>query len=337
MSLVQGRLDTSAEPAVGRQIESYLGTVLDGLAERVEFDASTVDSDSTQSIFDLLTNRRYGHLGRTKSERYREDVTGKLLPYVSRNEPVHFYYDLGPGYHASLMPGKSDLSFDVGLGELLALHNVVSFCNDVEKLYEPGARFHLVIDNLCGWATNDIPLNRLEAFVERLRQLIRSVGAEDLVSVLVESENGDQGEYLDRLACVAEAIPDAPPTRDEIENVARFLGRACGSREASLRIERYERTTIVTEAMLADAIRGVRLTQRAGSSTLGFRSFPGGDQRIQVGQVAFSDRRNGGVRPFLLSSRNVDQFHVVELDLATILPHPITRVIWAKRRIAGPS
>lgn len=327
--LVRGLLGSGEESAVQGQIEDHLDTVLGELHERAVLDPSTTKSEAIRSIFDLLASRRYGHLGRTRSEGYREVVSCRLQQDVSRNEPVQFFYDIGPGYHASLRPGEDGLSFDIGLGELLALHNVVSFCNDVQRLYEPGARFHLVIDNLCGWATNDIPLNRLEAYVERLRQLIQSVGAEDLVAVLVESENADQREYSTRLAQIPEVPLDAPPTDDQIENVARFLGRRCSPPEASLRIERYRRTTIATEALLARAIHGVRLTQRAGPSTLGFRAFAGGDQRIQVGQVVFSNRRGDGVRPILLTSRNVDRFRLVEFDLSTILPHPITRVIYA--------
>jgi hypothetical protein len=270
-----------------------------------------------------------GTLGAQDPKAYWHEVSAKLRHDVSRNEPVQFFFDLGPGYHASLEPGKDVLSFDVGLGELLALHSVVSFCNDVQRLYEPGARFHFVIDNLCGWATNDIPLNRLEAFVERVRQLIQSVGAEDLVAVLVESENADQEEHLLRLSQVAEVAPSSVPTDDQIENVARFVGRVCSPREASLRIERYRRTTIATEALLARAIHGVRLTQRAGPSTLGFRAFAGGDQRIQVGRVAFTNRRGNGVRPILLTSHSIGQFHLVEFDFSAIVPSPTARITHA--------
>jgi hypothetical protein len=311
-------------------VEDYLASVLDQVSRRPSDELTRTVSDPVKAVFDLLTARRYGHLGRKKSEPYRRAVEDHLTRDIDKNRPLQFYFDLGPGYHASLAPEKGSLVFDVGLGELLALRQVISFCNEVRLHYELGAQFHIVIDNLCGWATNDIPLERSLGYVQQLRDLIDEMGAGDLVSLLVESENSSVEEYAEFLSGLPKKPPIAQISPDQIENVSRFLGRPCSKTEAIWRIERYGRTSITTEALLEGAIRGVRLTQRASASTLGFRPFTGGDQRIQVGQVVLSCSTGGGIKPILLSSRNVHNYNVLDLMRPDSLPETIGTVCYAQ-------
>ena len=50
-------------------------------------------------------------------------------------------------------------------------------------------------------------------------------------------------------------------------------------------MERYRRTGLVTGLLLDRLVRGVHMTQRATGATLGFRPFPGGNQRTQTGEL----------------------------------------------------
>ncbi|MEJ2542109.1 MAG: L-tyrosine/L-tryptophan isonitrile synthase family protein, partial [Gemmatimonadota bacterium] len=258
-------------------------------------------------------------------------VTSHLRRDVGEGRPVRFYYDLGPGYPASLDLREPELSFEVGLGELVAIQQVVSFSREVQDIYSPGAHFWLVIDNLCGRATNDIPLERSRSYVSRLRRMIDTLGLGHRISVLVESELNSWETYRRRLEREPRQSPPEVGPKD-IRNVTRFLGRPCDGHEAAARIELYRRTGRVTEALLAPAIEGVRLTQRATPSTLGFRSFPGGDQRIQVGQLAMTPRPREGLRPILITTHNAGNHDLRWLALSDGILPVLTQVLYAGPR-----
>jgi len=325
--------DNTIPPELRAEIDAHLETVLTGIRARSTAAPDTVPA-ADAAIFDLLTSRRFCYLGRKRTAPYRDETLALMRHDMERGEPVRFYYDIGPGYHASTRPGKSDLVFDVGLSELYQLHQVVQFCNRVAELYPPGARFSLVIDNLCAVATNDIPVENTSAYVERLRALMRETGAEDLVNLVVESEAFEWSEYEGLLADVAAQAPPDSLSEADLDNVVRFLGRSCDTTEAGDRIERYRRAGIVTESLLERVVHGVRMTQRATGGTLGFRPFPGGDQRTQCGEVALTRRSKGGLKPVLLTSRNIDGYDCVSVDSPDVLPASVPRMTWADPRSA---
>ena len=114
----------------------------------------------------------------------------------------------------------------------------------------------------------------------------------------------------------------------------RFLGRSCDLAEAGERIERYRRSGIVTEMLLERVVRGVRMTQRATGATLGFRPFSGGDQRTQCGEVALTRRSKGGLKPVLLTSRNIDGYECANVGSPEVLPPSVPRLCWAEPHTA---
>jgi hypothetical protein len=314
-------------------VRAFLGASTEDLRRRGRFDGVERDADQTvAAVFDLLTSQRFGYLGRRKSEPYREAICALMRRNVDQGRPIRFYYDIGPGYHASVRPGSLGLDFEVGLAELVLLRQVVLFCEGVVGIHRPGARFHLVVDNLCGLATNDVPLERTTGYVARLRSLIDAVGASDLIEVLVESELNDWETYRGHLERTPSGAPTDPSGLDAaaIDNVARFLGRSCAADEAARRIDLYARTGPVTEELLEPAIDGVRMTQRASPTTIGFRAFPGGAQRIQVGRLGLLCSGPGKLRPVLLTTRNVDEYEVCEADARASAP--IRSVLVARRR-----
>lgn len=283
-----------------------------------------------EEIFTILTGRVFCYLSRTRTSPYRESVTGILAESIRAGEPLRFYYDIGAGYHASIHTDESRLVFDAGFSELCVLVQIASFCRRVAERYPAGAAFRLVIDNVCGLMTNDIPIERTATYCAGLRRLIEETGMGDRVSLLVESEEFALSAYeIDRARLAADAAA-LRPTPEDLENVRRFLGRHCDDAEAVERIARYRQADEMTERMLADVVRGVRMTQRATGGTLCFRSFPGGDSRTQVGEVAISPNAKGALRPILLTSRNVGRYRCTPLRYPALLPAVVRHVTYAE-------
>ena len=316
---------------VEEEVSSYLAAVMSrfGVAAASEPPVNTGDSPA-EEIFLVLTSRQFSHLSRSEAAPYRPRTVTLLEESVRRGEPVSFWYDIGPGYHASTRPGERDLSFGVGLSELLVLSQIASFSDRVVRTYAPGARFRLVVDNLCALRTNDIPVERTAGYCAAFRALIREVGLEDRVGIVVESEEFELAEY-DRVLAGLEAERRAsPPSAGEVENVERFIGRHCSTEEAADRIDRYRRAATVTEHLLTRVVRGVRMTQRATRTTLGFRAFPGGDSRTQCGELAITRTPKGKLHPVLLTSRNLDSYGCTPVSCPDALPSVISQVTYAQ-------
>ena len=316
---------------------AYLADVLAEMVElRVPQDAgAAVDNPALAGeLFAVLTSRAFSYLGRSKAERYRDAVVTSLQKRMATGGPFRFFYDIGPGYHATTRPGVLPLCFYVGLSELLILRQVNGLCRRLGELYSPGARFFLVLDNLCALRTNDIPLDLTEGYARQLRRLIGELRMSSRVELIVESEVFDIGEYDRLLAGIEGEAPAAEPSPEAVDNVARFLGRPCTSSEAADRMERYRRASLVTGQLLDRLVKGVHMTQRATGATLGFRPFPGGDQRTQAGEVVMSRNSSGRLRPMLLTSRNVEDYDCRRLELSGLLPAPMTHVTLALPRRA---
>ena len=322
---------------LGLEVSAYLAEILSGIvpspgAQRTR--PAVDDAALANEIFTVLTSRAFCYLGRSNAERYRDDTVASLLRRMATGEAFRFFYDIGPGYHATIRPGVLPLCFDVGLAELLMLSQVNTLWRRIVEIYQPGARFFFVVDNLCGLRTNDIPLELTEAYVRRFRQLIEETGLSGRVKLIVESEEFDLRGYDRLLANIEVQPPVAEPTPQAVDNVARFLGRVCTATEAAERIERYRRTGTVTNRLLDGLVQGVHLTQRATGATLGFRPFPGGDQRTQVGELALTRSEKGRLCPVLITTRNVDNFDYARIELPGVLPKPMTHITFASARAA---
>jgi hypothetical protein len=325
-----------------QQVEAYLRNVMSRLSAP-RSPASpiwSVDGDVdalAQEIFELVTSREFCHLSRTRTAPYREETLVLLRRRIESGGPFRFFYDIGPGYHATTRPGETGLRFDVGLSELLILFQIASLSHRISELYPPAAHFWLVIDNLCGLRTNDIPVERTSAYVDQLRELIRESGLDDRVELIVESEEFDLEEYDRLLAGQEPQQPLTTPSAEAHENVERFLGRRCSIDEAAERIERYRRATNVTDYLLTRLVSGVHMTQRATVATIGFRPFPGGDSRAQCGEVALARNSKGKLRPVLLTSRNVNSYELTRLRFPELLPPTVEYVTYAEQSAAEPA
>lgn len=282
-------------------------------------------------VFEILTNREFCYLSKTRVSGYQESVLTAANWAVRQGKPIHFYYDVGGGYHASTLPGEEEISFDVGLAELLVVRQIATFSTRVRRFYPAGVRFSLVIDNMCALLINDIPLVKTLGYCARLRTLIHELGLGDVLDLLVESEHVSLADF-DR------ARAAAPPgrngsmalTRKQHDNVERFLGRPCDGIEALGRTVRYGEVIDASERLLAPLIRGVHMTQRATDTTICFRPFPGGDSRIQCGNVVLTTNTKQKLYPVLLTSSNRGQYACRRYQFPELLSPLIPHVTYAE-------
>ncbi|WP_405242465.1 hypothetical protein [Lentisalinibacter salinarum] len=325
------------ETAVRAQLESYLADVISAMTvvSSSGIDANFEEGEVADKAFSILTNRKFCYLSKKRVDCYRENVVSSLRKRARSGGAFRFFYDIGPGYHATTRPGLLPLSFDVGLSELLILFQIKSLSDRIEEIYRPGVHFWLVVDNICGLRTNDIPLEESGKYVARLRDLIEQLGMSSTVSLIVESEMFSLDEYDSLLEATSPSSLDQQLSEESVDNVARFLGRPCTRSEALRRIERYRCTSQVTDALVDRLVRDVHMTQRATGATLGFRPFPGGDQRTQAGELVLVHGAKGRLRPQLITSRNVDAYSLVEMAFPNTLPKVIRHVTYGKIREPG--
>lgn len=262
--------------------------------------------ECVDQIFNILTHRRFTHLSRKMASSYKSVIVKKLRHDVMRGQPLHFFFDLGPGYHASIGPDFSGLRFDPGLGELLALRQIALFTNKVEVVYPPGVKFWIVVDDLCAWVANEIPISQTSYYLEQFRELLASVGVSNFVELFSESAVIDSEVYCQSVMDEPEltGLRHFDPSGIAIENVSRFVGHPCTFDEAVKYISRYARAQIVSERLMAAHLGGVRLMQRASADGFGFRSFPGGDARHQCGEIDLLVSHDARPRPSLTTHRN---------------------------------
>jgi hypothetical protein len=190
-------------------------------------------------------------------------------------------------------------------------------------------RFHIVVDNLCAFLVNDIPVAKTEGYCARFRELIDLTVTSGMVGLIVESEQFSVADFrgLDqRLGADVFAL-DARAH----DNVVRFLGRVCSRGEASARLLRYHDAIAESERLLKQVIRGIHMTQRATPDTMCFRPFPGADSRIQCGEVALGRNVKGRLCPFLLTSQNVAAYRCQRARFPGILPPVIGEITYAER------
>lgn len=281
-------------------------------------------------IFAIQTRREFCYLSNGRVQCYRASAEKWIERWVSEGKPVHYYLDIGGGYHASLTPGVENVSFDVGLGEFLMLLQIHRFNQRVRSIYAHGVRFTLVIDNLCAKLINDIDVARTSAYCVRLRELIDSLNLSAEVDLLVESELFSVDQFQELLAKAPPVPSTATLTQKEHETVERFLGRACDVAEAMERTTRYRDITRISGQMIDAKVDGLRMTQRATPDTICFRSYPGGDSRMQSGQIALKIADDDSVLPFLLTSHNVHEYDYYRIDSADISPARFESVICAQ-------
>jgi hypothetical protein len=308
-------IECQQRPRAETDFQEYVSEIVDRLrATPPARTPATVPAEgSSQAVYEVLTSRPFTYLSRSRNAAYRDRVLRHLDTCLANGRQAGFFLDVGPGYHASLDPARASVSFGVGLAEVLLLLQVRAFLEAAGPHFPNGIRFHLVIDNLCGQFVNGVPLASTEAYCEQLRDLIRFARLEEQVDLLVESEQLEADAYrAECLAALARETAREMPSAEQIRNVERFVGTPLRAEDAQARLRRHRAATTVTEHHLARIVDGVRMTQRATEETFPFRSYPGGDSRIQCGEVALTRNRKGAVHPVLVTARTFDEYAVQE-------------------------
>ncbi|MFO8016574.1 MAG: hypothetical protein R6U32_05705 [Candidatus Woesearchaeota archaeon] len=283
-------------------VELYLGNLIDEIKSSGKEKGAVSQSGSLESeVFRVLTSRRYSHVSRGKAGKHFQGIQDAVLKAAKESGPIQFCLDIGGGYHASINR-KEGISYDIGLSEVMLIRQIACFSDEIKRFYSPGVQFMLFVDNNCANIVNDIPLENTDGYVGDLRSLIKELDTVDYIEVLPESELFS----IDKYPKVDDNVPESVEDK-ELENVRRFLGRACSRREAAQRAERYKQVTSFSEEIMAPIVEGsVRLTQRYTENTMCFRAFPGADQRIQCGQVGLLV--GDSVKPLLFTTKNYGDY-----------------------------
>ena len=297
-------------------LSSYIGGLLADVREPLPSpgrgSSANQPEDIAELIFRTISGRRYCYLSRKRSAVYRDSALQSLAKRIALQQPIRFYYDIGGGYHAGISPADLSLTFEPGLGEMLIVRQISLLAQELAALHPHGIRFTLVIDNLCALLVNDIPLDKTEAFVDKLRAMIQYLDSPVDIDLLVESEHFSPGDYDRGVDTVpAGKLPDTAT----ITNVSRFLGRHCSAQEASMRIALYHHISEQTDRNINSLLDDIRMTQRATPETFPFRPFPGGASRIQAGELALFVDEHGNCKPDLVTTENYACVRLFELDL----------------------
>jgi hypothetical protein len=252
-------------------------------------------------VFQLLSSTEYCYLSGERVAPYRIGIHEWVARAVAAGEPIRFFYDLGGGYHASHEPGGTR-SFEIGLGELMVLRQIRSLVARIAKVYEAGATFTLIVDNVSASLIDGVAIDDTVAWCDRLRGLIHETQMSGIVDLLVESEHFTYADF------------------------ARLDAQIGSTDRARL----YDAVTDASARLMSSLIDGVHLAQRASPAKLCFRPFPGGDSRIQAGQVALLADVQNKVRPVLLTSRNAGDYSWLRDTTPDYLPPSIPGVIYAR-------
>jgi hypothetical protein len=254
-----------------------------------------------ERIFQVLTTREYCYLSADRIATYKKELERQISDAVATNRPIRFFYDIGGGFHSTPNTAEGPVTHEVGLAELLVLFQVRTFISKVKQLYQPGATFTLVIDNLCAAMVNNLQVPRTVEYCATLREMIVETGLSGVVALLVESEQFTLADFAG----------------------ARVAG-------ASDRTRFSAEVMKISERLLGSRIDGIQLTQRATPTTICFRPFPGGDTRIQGGEVGLFADASQKIRPVLLTTRNVAEYTTQRESPYTFLPHAIRHLTFAK-------
>lgn len=255
-----------------------------------------------EQLIRVLLHRRFNHQSRGRHESILPAVRRTIASRAVSGRPITFFLLYNGGYRATPFPENDDLIFQPDQTELMLLHQISLLQERVIEVYEPGIEFTIVINNGVASWVNDTPIEKTEAYASRFREMIREVGADGRVVLLVQSEMPGFRRHLPVLPC-----PTSPGiSRKEHVIVERFLGRSCSEEEARRRIALYA----CAEAAWAEHLRPVTasqgailLRQVAHPDMLSFRPFPGGAIRVQNGSLGFL-ARDGALLPTLVTSES---------------------------------
>ena len=322
---------TSASPDVVFAMRQYLETLLTAAGgAAVARLTSTGMALLPDRIFETLASREFCSLSLGRVAGCRDRVIASVTRALHRVEPIHFYYDLGGGYATRLISGAPRPVVEVGLAEVLLLHQVTQLSARVGQFYPVGIRFSLVIDNLSAFLVEDVPLTDTAVYCRNLRRLVDDLGLASMIDLIITAESFSVADFAQAWPRGA-GIPDIAALANKSQRLAsRALARehdaAGGVCPRGVHAARE-----AAERLLAPMIRGVHLTERVPVSSLGFRPFPGGEARLERGEIVLTRGGRTAIRPMHLTAANLDDYRVQRRAIAGIVPSTILEVGYAER------
>jgi hypothetical protein len=291
----------------------YLDTLLEKIAAPIVFGPSFSNNakEISLKIFRILSSREFTYFTRIKSEPYKEKVCKKIEDAYNDRQVLFFYFNLGGGYHARI---SNSLSFDPGLSEFLALFQIKKFLNKASLFYPFGINFKIIIDNRGAEFANNIPVAKTESFAAKLKKLIQKLGLENEIKLIIESKIISKSDFQKMISQFKKDTSHSISDKDCL-NANRFLNNTKES-VAEVCVKKYtEIKNVLKNLSIKLSDDGVLLTQRATQNSFPFRSFPGGDSKIQCGKVALLFNKGIILRPILITSTNIKNFNLIKINL----------------------
>ncbi len=257
----------------------------------------------------ILIHRVFNYQSKKKLGQTVSQIQQNLFRQICSGKPLIFLLLYNGGYRASLMPDRLDLNFEPDQTELMLLYQIALLKEKIEVFYNFGIQFFIVINNGVAKWVNDIPISETEKYANQLRGMIKFFGAENTVSVLLQSELND----FDPSISVDLSNQHSIISEDEHLIVERFLGRHCSREEAEQRSALYKLAELKWAKDLTNITSGkdgLLMKQVAHSDLLSFRPFPGGAIRIQNGTLGFQFHNNTLV-PKLITSKSLLDHNVM--------------------------
>lgn len=261
-----------------------------------------------ERIIKVLTHRIFNFQSKKKLSEIVFKVRQNLLGEIKEHKTLKFFLLYNGGYRASPALNQQPLIFDPDQTELMLLYQIALLNKKILAFYNYGIEFVIVINNGVAKWVNDISVGDTENYANRLRRMIAYFGAENSVSVLIQSElGGFEPSFSCELSHSVSTFSD-----DEHLVVERFLGRRCSLKEAAYRSSLYNLAELKWAEELSPIIaskNGIAMRQIAHPDMLSFRPFPGGAIRIQNGTFGFQYQENT-LLPKLITSKNVKEHDV---------------------------
>jgi hypothetical protein len=270
---------------------------------------SPIDPDEiAREITELLIHRIFNFQSRKNLSQIISNVRQNLSRQINKGTAIKFILLYNGGYRASPFSNQPSLIFEPDQTELMLLYQIALLHKKILPLYAYGIDFHIVINNGVGKWVNDIPITSTENYANQLRKMIHFFGAENSISVVLQSEFVDFDPFFSFEPFKTEQFL----SEDEHLIIERFLGRRCSREEAEYRSALYKLAELKWGKDLSPIIAskdGILMRQVAHPDMLSFRPFPGGAIRIQNGTLGFQ-HKNDVLRPKLITSKSVAEHNV---------------------------
>jgi hypothetical protein len=216
---------------------------------------------------------------------------------------------------------------EVGLGEVLLLRQVTQLAARVRQFYPVGIRFSLLIDNLSAFLVEDVAMTSTLAYCRNLRRLVDDLGLSGMTDLIVTSECFSVADF-------AEAWPRGAGVPDiaVLTTKTRPADRVCrGEAEDGECGRRIQAAHHAADRLLAPMIRGVHLSERATTGSLGFRPYPGGEASRERGEIVLTRAGRTALTPMRLTAANHADYQVERHAIAGLVPSAAIEVGYAER------